>query len=291
MIRSAQSHNLSSADNFDSRLISKSRLYISVAIIARSRPNDQLIGAVKLLAKRPRLWRSVAGDEQRPWPFSGSPNPSVTSPAVVTPGSHLLIKQYQVPHPSPNLMASNSGSSARAQLTRIACRQCGKDFNPLWRRAHTCGHCGYEYCNTCISDGQALMPRKPGQGSLNKGPLAEIRSGLGLDDRPAGSGYEVESVCVPCLSMLQGGSAHLPMTSINVESLVTCAPVDSLRKLPLKRLKDYLAAYNIPNVGPKEKEDFVQAVVKARNPQTGSLSQEAEVRISSSLSYRGTFRS
>lgn len=48
------------------------------------------------------------------------------------------------------------------------------------------------------------MPRKPGQASLNKGPLAEIRSGLGLDDRPSGSGYEVESVCVPCLSMLQG---------------------------------------------------------------------------------------
>lgn len=58
---------------------------------------------------------------------------------------------------------------------------------------------------------------------------------------------------------------------------VTCAPVDSLRALPLKRLKDYLAAYNIPNIGPKEKEDFVQAVVKARNPRTGSLSQESEV--------------
>jgi len=60
---------------------------------------------------------------------------------------------------------------------------------------------------------------------------------------------------------------------------VTCAPISSLRNLPLKRLKEYLAAYNIPNVGPKEKEDFVQAVIKARNPQTGTLSPEAEVRL------------
>jgi hypothetical protein len=60
--------------------------------------------------------------------------------------------------------------------------------------------------------------------------------------------------------------------------IVTCAPVQSLRNLPLKRLKEYLAAYNIPNVGPKEKEDFVQAIMKARNPQTGALSPEAEVR-------------
>jgi hypothetical protein len=61
---------------------------------------------------------------------------------------------------------------------------------------------------------------------------------------------------------------------------VTCAPVDSLRALPLKRLKEYLHAYNIPNVGPKEKEDFVQAVIKARNPRTGALSAEAEVSFS-----------
>jgi len=58
---------------------------------------------------------------------------------------------------------------------------------------------------------------------------------------------------------------------------VTSAPIDSLRNLPLKRLKEYLAAYNIPNIGPKEKEDFVQAVIKARNARTGSLSPEAEV--------------
>jgi hypothetical protein len=58
---------------------------------------------------------------------------------------------------------------------------------------------------------------------------------------------------------------------------VTAAPLEILRSLPLKRLKEYLAAYNIPCIGPKEKEDFVQAVIKARNPATGCLSPEAEV--------------
>lgn len=118
------------------------------------------------------------------------------------------------------------------------------------------------------------MPRRPGQEGMNRGPLAELKAGLGLDDRPSGSGYEVESVCVACLGMLQGESFSV----MGAHEEVTSAPVDSLRRLPLKLLKEYLAAYNIPNVGPKEKEDFVQAVVKARNPQTGSLSPEAEVR-------------
>jgi hypothetical protein len=82
--------------------------------------------------------------------------------------------------------------------------------------------------------------------------------------------------------MLQGMSAlfkHLPGIEgrAGADEIVTCAPILSLRTLPLKRLKEYLAAYNIPNVGPKEKEDFVQAVIKARNPQTGALSPEAEV--------------
>ena len=59
--------------------------------------------------------------------------------------------------------------------------------------------------------------------------------------------------------------------------LVTAAPLQMLRSLPLKRLKEYLAAYDIPCLGPSEKEDFVQAVVKARDPHTGCLPPEAEV--------------
>jgi hypothetical protein len=57
------------------------------------------------------------------------------------------------------------------------------------------------------------MPRRPGQDSSTrskgKGAFAELKAGLGLDDRPptsSGSGYEVEDVCVPCLGMLQGKS-------------------------------------------------------------------------------------
>jgi hypothetical protein len=59
--------------------------------------------------------------------------------------------------------------------------------------------------------------------------------------------------------------------------IVTSAPLPTLRGLPLKRLKEYLAAYDIECIGPKEKEDFVQAVVRARNPATGCLLPEAEV--------------
>lgn len=58
---------------------------------------------------------------------------------------------------------------------------------------------------------------------------------------------------------------------------VTAAPVTILRSLPIKRLKDYLAAYNIPCIGAKEKEDIVQTVLRARIPTTGCLSPEAEV--------------
>ncbi|WVW83364.1 hypothetical protein I302_105383 [Kwoniella bestiolae CBS 10118] len=155
------------------------------------------------------------------------------------------------------------------------CRQCSKEFNFLFRRKHVCGHCGYEYCSNCISDGQALMPRRAGQASSSSsssnsnGPASifneikeGLKEGLGLDEKSnnVGSGYEVESVCLPCLGMLQ----------------VTAANLTQLRALPIKRLKEYLAAYNIPCVGPKEKEDFVQAVIRARNPNTGCLSHEAE---------------
>jgi hypothetical protein len=92
----------------------------------------------------------------------------------------------------------------------LACRQCGKDFNPLWRRSHPCGHCGYEYCSACLSDGQALMPRRPSDPSSSSssgvgGAFSAIKEELGIGgERRTGSGYEVESVCLACLSMLQG---------------------------------------------------------------------------------------
>ncbi|WWC85283.1 uncharacterized protein L201_000145 [Kwoniella dendrophila CBS 6074] len=167
------------------------------------------------------------------------------------------------------------------------CRQCNKEFNFIFRRKHVCGHCGYEYCSNCLSDGQALMPRKSSisqngssssssstSNNNSNGPASifneikeGLREGLGLDEKSSsnnnngvGSGYEVESVCIPCLTMLQ----------------VTAANLTQLRALPIKRLKEYLAAYNIPCIGPKEKEDFVQAVIRARNPNTGCLSHEAE---------------
>ncbi|KAL1411181.1 hypothetical protein Q8F55_002132 [Vanrija albida] len=140
-----------------------------------------------------------------------------------------------------------------------SCRQCGRDFNALWRRSTACGHCGYEYCSSCMSDGQALMPRRGNRPP--PGPLQELRDAFrgGPSQEPLTTGYDVESVCVPCLGMLQ----------------VTAAPVDILRSMPLKRLKDYLKAYDIAAIGVKEKEDLVQAVYKARRP-TMTLPPENE---------------
>jgi hypothetical protein len=115
--------------------------------------------------------------------------------------------------------------------------------------------------------------------------------GLGPEKR-SGNGYEVESVCTHCLGMLQGEqksslvehadllvpAQERPGHVADVICSVTAAPLPILRSLPLKRLKEYLAAYDIPCVGPKEKEDFVQAIAKARDPVTGALSPQAEVR-------------
>lgn len=57
---------------------------------------------------------------------------------------------------------------------------------------------------------------------------------------------------------------------------VTAAPLDMLRSLPIKRLKEYLTAYDIKTVALKEKEDVVQAAFRARNPNTGCLAPEHE---------------
>lgn len=110
---------------------------------------------------------------------------SNTNPAVPPRGLPILSGQ-------PPVVESNS------------CRQCAKDFNPLWRRAHACGHCGYEYCSSCLSDGQALMPRRAGQ-PPSAGLLSDIKEELGIGGSGRSmNGYEVESVCTHCLAMLQG---------------------------------------------------------------------------------------
>lgn len=57
---------------------------------------------------------------------------------------------------------------------------------------------------------------------------------------------------------------------------VTAAPVQTLRTLPLKRLKEYLAAYDIAAIGVREKEDLVEAALGARNPDTGTLHEVHE---------------
>jgi len=119
--------------------------------------------------------------------------------------------QYLDLHPSLNRAVREHLLSAQSLI--VACRQCAKQFNPLWRRSHACGHCGYEYCSSCLSDGQALMPRRAGQTSVNAGALASLKEELGIGSSKAvGGGYEVEPVCLHCLSMLQGESPRVGST-------------------------------------------------------------------------------
>lgn len=88
-----------------------------------------------------------------------------------------------------------------------ACRTCGRDFNPLWRRGKNCGHCGYEYCSNCM-EGHALMPRTAvRQQARNSGPFTEIRDALmGALENPTTPGYDVEPLCTNCHGMMQGES-------------------------------------------------------------------------------------
>jgi hypothetical protein len=52
-----------------------------------------------------------------------------------------------------------------------------------------------------------------------------------------------------------------------------------LRTLPLKRLQQFIKAYNLnPSaVSAIEKEDFVQLILKAKDSRTGTMPAEAEV--------------
>jgi hypothetical protein len=52
------------------------------------------------------------------------------------------------------------------------------------------------------------MPRRADQ-SAPSGPFSAIKEELGIgSSKNVGGGYEVESVCLHCLSMLQGWSAR-----------------------------------------------------------------------------------
>lgn len=66
--------------------------------------------------------------------------------------------------------------------------------------------------------------------------------------------------------------------------VVTSGHPPFLRSLPLKRLQNYTKAYGLNTTGAIEKEDFVQTIVKAKNPVTGCLPPDAEVRLDISFS-------
>ncbi|VDC00168.1 unnamed protein product [Peniophora sp. CBMAI 1063] len=118
----------------------------------------------------------------------------------------------------------------------IACRKCNKEFNVIFTRARRCNHCGYNYCSSC-TDYTALMPRADGDTT----------------------GWDPVPVCGFCIENLN----------------ITAGGRNYLRSLPLSRLKRYVTAYNIKTPPVLEKDDLIEAIIKARGP-NGCLSNTQE---------------
>ncbi|KAF8814708.1 hypothetical protein BYT27DRAFT_7081707 [Phlegmacium glaucopus] len=108
----------------------------------------------------------------------------------------------------------------------IACRRCNKEFHLIFVRSRKCNHCGYLYCYSC-SDFQALMPRS------------------GSD-----TGYDPMHVCGFCIEFLN----------------ITAAGRNTLKSLPLAKLKKYVTSYDIKINRAVEKDDIIDGILAARRP-------------------------
>lgn len=114
---------------------------------------------------------------------------------------------------------------------------------------------GYSYCHSC-SDFTALMPR------------------IGNE-----TGYDSVNVCGYCIEYLQSEcSERLPGRSCSCSGLiVTAAGRNHLKSMSLAKLKNYLNAYDIKTTRVVEKDDLIDAIVNARQPD-GCLPRANEVR-------------
>ncbi|CAL1699373.1 unnamed protein product [Somion occarium] len=119
-----------------------------------------------------------------------------------------------------------SGPPPSYDLNETSCRKCNKEFNMLFARSRKCNHCGHSYCHSC-TDYQALMPRSGTE-----------------------SGYDPMPVCAFCIENLT----------------ITAGGRSYLRSLPMSRLKKYANAYNIKTRGALEKDEFIDALLAARQP-------------------------
>ncbi|KAJ3916183.1 hypothetical protein F5877DRAFT_91894 [Lentinula edodes] len=124
-----------------------------------------------------------------------------------------------------------------SESAEMGCRKCAKEFNILFTRSRRCNHCGYAYCQSC-TDYQALMPRESSSGS---------------------SGYDPMNVCAFCIEFLQ----------------ITASGKGALKNLPLAKLRKYAGAYNIRIDHAVEKDDVIEALLTARQP-NGCLSPQNE---------------
>ncbi|KAJ3887020.1 hypothetical protein GG344DRAFT_56437 [Lentinula edodes] len=124
-----------------------------------------------------------------------------------------------------------------SESAEMGCRKCSKEFNILFTRSRRCNHCGYAYCQSC-TDYQALMPRESSSGP---------------------SGYDPMNVCAFCIEFLQ----------------ITASGKGALKNLPLAKLRKYAGAYNIRIDHAVEKDDVIEALLAARQP-NGCLSPQNE---------------
>ena len=80
-----------------------------------------------------------------------------------------------------------------------------------------------------------------------------------------------------------GKQDHTDLTRVTstpkTRIVVASANAAYLRSLPLKRLQGFIKAYNLnpAAVSAIEKEDFVQLILKAKDPRTGCMPVAAEV--------------
>lgn len=150
------------------------------------------------LHERERFAYSSVG----PFTSSSTTTPPANAAAAassIAPSSSTAVRSLadQAARGMPRL----SGPRPAPVIESDSCRTCGKLFLPLFRKAHACGHCGYQYCeNDC--DQKALLPKR---GAAAPSSSAGSSSGVGGVNGPLqGGGYELVEVCGNCFPMLQG---------------------------------------------------------------------------------------
>lgn len=119
-------------------------------------------------------------------PFNSTTSAANAGPSSSSGTTSSALNQRSLADQAARGMPRLSGSRPAPVIESDNCRTCGKIFLPLFRKAHVCGHCGYQYCENDCDQKAVLAKRGAGGGPLQSG------------------GYELVEVCNNCFPMLQG---------------------------------------------------------------------------------------